>query len=188
MHARYRRVATPAADGFPGFPELAHGIAAASGSKVYTDQVWLLSDIVKNFCAAHRLDCQTETVRACIGCQPFASWAPRTWTAVDTSTTRSGARGNSMVGRWCIRAWRVTASSGCYVSTCAPTFSSWAAAGTTSARASHRRDWTLRSRYRKWPIYAMGSTTLRNMLQQWCSFGDEPHEPAFACRTTCNAL
>ena len=38
MRARYRRVATPAADGFPGFPELAHGIAAASGSKVYTDQ------------------------------------------------------------------------------------------------------------------------------------------------------
>ena len=42
VRARYRRVATPAADGFPGFPELAHGIAAASGSKVYTDQARLL--------------------------------------------------------------------------------------------------------------------------------------------------
>jgi hypothetical protein len=38
VRARYRRVAASADGGFLGFPELARGIAAVSGSKVYTDQ------------------------------------------------------------------------------------------------------------------------------------------------------
>ena len=38
VRARSRRIAASADGGFLGFPELARGIAAASGSKLYTDQ------------------------------------------------------------------------------------------------------------------------------------------------------